>query len=490
MSDYNVYSNFKFDTGRYTGIGGGNITETQLKQPSNSYAFLLITPANYGSTSTVKYNLISYGFDGSEVYNSASNQNQQTSLAQDSFGNLNEGKILSNVLLNEIVYGGVLYTEYALVNIDYYGKVMFTYYKRRFNIGGNGFSIQKNNYQFQLIMDGYSINNYSLKSSFVSVGNRRELNGKIQILFPSNVSYISDKTLSVGFGLNYNNYISDELESNGISLYVSESTENEFKPSYMDYGIKRIFFGTDLIFFAAYGERLSEQQKFHFMIISLLRDNNYPGPINMKAYPVVPYEVTEDAGNNMWFSPDLKWIFFVNKAEFGSKDWGYGKGLLTVNYDSKYLKTETTSYGYDTNAVYHRNDSSSLELRNAVANKYVLDIIFNKNGSKIIVLCNSQKGRFNETDDNFKSDYVEGIQPDSMYCFILAGNKWKQLNLNGVGMSELWNNYNNSGTSGMGYRPAMSFDYNTEDIKTGISYVYPARSATPNAYYAQLTFGD
>lgn len=107
----------------------------------------------------------------------------------------------------------------------------------------------------------------------------------------------------------------------------------------------------------------------------------------------------------------------------------------------------------------------------------------------MIVLCNNTKGCFVSASD-FQKDYVEGIQPNSIYCFMLSKTKWVQIGLQTTGINDLWSNYNNSGTSGMGYRPTLSFDYNNIDKTTGISFVYPAYNANIKGYYAQLTFGD
>ena len=194
-------------------------------------------------------------------------------------------------------------------------------------------------------------------------------------------------------------------------------------------------------------------------------------------YNNVPSAITSNMGNNFWMSPDRRIMFYIGKGP-----WGASKGINTAR--STYFLFNENGWAVASPAI---NDSYTEEFRNTLANYYVLDIQFNKNGSKMIVLCNEQKGTQGAT--LIADSYVEGIHPTNIFCFIaLSGGKWKNIPFPAVGLTNFWNKYTASGSGKL--RPFFSINQNYLGNSWDMSFVYPSYSENATAYYAKLTFGD
>ena len=194
-------------------------------------------------------------------------------------------------------------------------------------------------------------------------------------------------------------------------------------------------------------------------------------------YNNVPSAITSNMGNNFWMSSDRRIMFYIGKGP-----WGASKGINTARSGS-FLFNEN-GWAVASPAI---NDSYTEEVRNTLANYYVLDIQFNKNGSKMIVLCNEQKGTQGAT--LIADSYVEGIHPTNIFCFIaLSGGKWKNIPFPAVGLTNFWNKYTASGSGKL--RPFFSINQNYLGNSWDMSYVYPSYSENATAYYASLTFND
>jgi hypothetical protein len=207
---------------------------------------------------------------------------------------------------------------------------------------------------------------------------------------------------------------------------------------------------------------------------------NAPGFNGWKYYKNIPSSITDNMGNNLWVTKDMKWMFHVGKGTYGAS-----KGINTVRGVSA-LFNSTGWVG----VTYYQNDSTTTDIRTALSNYYVLEIIFNQANNKMIVLCNDTQGSFGLADWNGATGFVPGIQPTHLFIFIKVGDTWKQRSIDSVGMTNVWNTYQSS-VSGKTppYKPFFSIlpDYNQI---LNISYVYPAYNIERKAYQCTLTFGD
>lgn len=205
-----------------------------------------------------------------------------------------------------------------------------------------------------------------------------------------------------------------------------------------------------------------------------------PGFNGWKYYKNIPSSITDNMGNNLWVTKDMKWMFHVGKGTYGAS-----KGINTVRGVSALFN----STGW-AGVTYYQNDSTTIDIRTALSNYYVLEIIFNQANNKMIVLCNDTQGSFGLADWNGATGFVPGIQPTHLFIFMKVGDTWKQLSIDNVGMTNVWNTYQSS-VSGKTppYKPFFSIlpDYNQI---LNISYVYPAYSTERKAYQCTLTFGD
>lgn len=315
----------------------------------------------------------------------------------------------------------------------------------------------------------------------------------------------SDFSESEIFGLDYSYYINQGRYFNPSRFYfLINSMSNIF---YINNDNESITIECDKKYYIPffkkiYGKYDGTNKKAEIVIaVNSLRDSNNTSGIWTLSFLVydggtnyldssnwfmrenVPTTISEDIGCNVWIPSNLKWVFFLPKMTGDSSGNGV-KGLNTIKSTTNIVdKTGWIS------STYYKNDDSTLDLRNAVANKYVLEIIFNKNSNKMIVLCNDTKGIMGTSEI---SNYIQAVNPTSIFAFTYNGRKWVQMNQSLIGLTEIWNTYQNSKSGNdISYMPPFNIFPNYED-KLKISYIYPSyqESGLYTAYQGELTFGD
>ena len=194
-------------------------------------------------------------------------------------------------------------------------------------------------------------------------------------------------------------------------------------------------------------------------------------------YYNIPSVITSVIGGDYWVSPDLKWLFYISLN--GANYQGFSKGLHTIKGSSA-LFGENGWTG-----VSYEMEGGGTDILNACQNYYILDVIFNGESNKIMVLGNSSKGAFTNDSDY---SYTEGIQPDIILYFIWVEGQKKFVKLNSsyIGGDTLWNDYSNSTSGGKGniYKPLINF------VNGEINFMYPGGNEPFNAYRYYLSFGD
>ena len=195
-------------------------------------------------------------------------------------------------------------------------------------------------------------------------------------------------------------------------------------------------------------------------------------------YNNIPSAITDDFGLNAWVTTDMKTLMYCKRGNYG-----IGKGINTVTSSNSLF---SVNIGWNEIATYSINDSSTADLRNTLANYYVLEIQFNKNENKMIVLCNDTVGaQGGKTLDQ----YIEGIHPTHLFTFVYNGKKWVNIPYSTLGFTNFWNKYISSGSSGAKYKPF--FNVNPNYLGSwDMSYSFPSYNENMTAYYAKLTFGD
>ena len=195
-------------------------------------------------------------------------------------------------------------------------------------------------------------------------------------------------------------------------------------------------------------------------------------------YNNIPSAITDDFGLNAWVTTDMKTLMYCKRGNYG-----IGKGINTVTSSNSLF---SVNIGWNEIATYSINDSSTADLRNTLANYYVLEIQFNKNNNKILVLCNDTVGaQGGKTLDQ----YIEGIHPTHLFTFVYNGKKWVNIPYSTLGFTNFWNKYISSGSSGAKYKPF--FNVNPNYLGSwDMSYSFPSYNENTIAYYAKLTFGD
>nr|DAR29548.1 MAG TPA: Baseplate J like protein [Caudoviricetes sp.] len=195
-------------------------------------------------------------------------------------------------------------------------------------------------------------------------------------------------------------------------------------------------------------------------------------------YNNIPSAITDDFGLNAWVTTDMKTLMYCKRGNYG-----IGKGINTVTSSNSLF---SVNIGWNEIATYSINDSSTADLRNTLANYYVLEIQFNKNENKMIVLCNDTVGaQGGKTLDQ----YIEGIHPTHLFTFVYNGKKWVNIPYSTLGFTNFWNKYISSGSSGAKYKPF--FNVNPNYLGSwDMSYSFPSYNENATAYYAKLTFGD
>lgn len=204
---------------------------------------------------------------------------------------------------------------------------------------------------------------------------------------------------------------------------------------------------------------------------------------NYFVYNNIPNSIQNKICANAWASSDLTFFFYSKK----NTDWklGYGKGLGTVRGDSALL---TYVNGWDTVNPYYEDDASTLDLRNAVANLYVQDMIFNQASNKVMILCNDSIGSWGYNAEISSNNIFPNTQTNVILFFMYNGKKWIQINTNTVDPYGFINTYNSSVTSkGEEYRP--DFNCYRDGYIWCISYTYPSNSVGgTKSYYTTMSW--
>ena len=453
----------------------------------SSQAVVVDIPANV----TTVYSLKKILFSFSQIIETSSTVNINCSIVSDtsSYAYSQGVSIDANVVNLDFLYAspwleGQFNYTYVIYGVTqgaltaYYCQIRIS--KQNGNIVQSTYFIQEVDYDDMPYIKN-KLNSYCYKNYYVPLVNYGEDsdNGKIFIITGMDdvnnaVSYTIDYQNSPG---NYWNRTRAQFDGN---MRVSRGAVKRFLFTQSSHELSVL----------VYGERSDVNNKCHAAVVSF-KGNDWdglrsPSSVNIfSIYDNFPAAFTDKMGNNMWISNNLKWMFAVL---YGTTDKPYGKGLVTVKSSTPIIgKTGWIS------TSYYINDDSTLEIRNAVANKYVLDIIFNKTDYKIVVLCNSLIGSGLDQGQSYTF-----INPDYLYCFVYDGKKWVEVSKESVGMSTLWSRYNNyktvpGGGTSVDYRPYFNVT-SIVGLNTGknISFVYPATYSTykPTAYEFGLTFGD
>ena len=193
-------------------------------------------------------------------------------------------------------------------------------------------------------------------------------------------------------------------------------------------------------------------------------------------YNNIPSSIADDFGLNAWVTTDMKTMIYCKRG-----DYGIGKGINTATSSSALFNTNGWA-----GVTHSINDSSTANLRNVLSNYYVLEIQFNKNENKMVVLCNNTKG---VQGGKALDQYIEGIHPTHIFTFMKAGNTWVNISYNSIGFTNFWNKYISSGSSGSEYKPFFNINPNYLG-SWDMSYSFPSYSENTVSYYAKLTFGD
>ncbi len=375
-----------------------------------------------------------------------------------------------------VIYG---VTQEALT--AYYCQIRIS--KQNGNITQSTYFVQTVDYD-DLPYIKSKVNNFCYKNYYVPLVNYGEDldNGKIFIVTGMDCFKASDYvvTYSIDYQNSPGNYWNRTRSQFDGNTGVSSGAVKRFLFTQSSHELSVL----------VYGENNAVNGKCHATVISF-KGNNWdglrsPSSVNIfSVYNNFPAAFTDKMGNNMWISSNLKWMFAVL---YGTTEKPYGKGLITVRSVTPIIgKTGWSS------TTYYIDDDSTLEIRNAVANKYVLDIIFNSTDYKMIVLCNSLIGSGLDQGQSYTF-----ISPDYLYCFVYNGKKWIELSKESVGMDTLWSRYNNyktipGGGTSVDYRPYFNVT-SIAGLNTNknISFVYPGSYSTykPTAYEFGLTFGD
>nr|DAR94164.1 MAG TPA: Baseplate J like protein [Caudoviricetes sp.] len=328
-------------------------------------------------------------------------------------------------------------------------------------------------------------NNYSVRNSLCVLVTQKELNS-------INESINSQEIIAIPETPNNNNQISIRLQSwdigssmSSYSLKVNGPTVGR-KINIFFYKRAYINLSKHQLILFVYGPQKTfseENLTFDFYVLVWKGSstwnyiNSSSGLQYWHCYNNIPSSITNNMGGNVWISKDKRFMFYVGKGP-----WGASKGINIVRSTSVLVDEN----GWAATSITI-NDNFVSELRSTLANYYVLDVIFNKDGSKMIVLCNGQKGA--QGGAIIANSYVEGIHPTNIFCFeMLNGGKWVNIPYSIVGFTNFWNKYNASGSGKL--KPFFSINQNYLGNTWDMSYVYPSYSENATAYYASLTFND
>ena len=486
-----VYSGFKNNESFYTGINRETGGSDYIAHIGSSQAFMMNIPSDVNTSNyTVKKFLYSFSrpgiaapFINTSVITTSSGGSFQYNIGTDFSSS---GVLMADFLYMSLWgdagynYTFVMYsvTRYSLA--AYYCQIRIL--KQTGQIQQSVYFLQEVNYDdLPYIKD--ILNNFCYKNYYVPLLNYGENQDDNYIYIVTGMDCFKSTDYVISYSIDYQNTPGGNWSRNRLQISGNSRVSSG--------AVKRFLFtqSSHELSVLVYGKRNDVNDKCHAAVLSFKGSvwNNIRGSSDVwSIHDNFPAAFTDKMGNNMWVSSNLKWMFAVL---YGTTDKPYGKGLVTVKSATPIIgKTGWSS------TTYYIDDDSTLEIRNAVANKYVLDIIFNKTDYKIIVLCNSLIGSFLD-----KGAYYTFISPDYLYCFVYNGKKWMEFSKESIGMNTLWNRYNNyktipGGGTSVDYKPYFNIMgvTGTYDSNRNISFVYPAKYSTyePKAYEFDLTFGD
>ena len=486
-----VYSGFKNNESFYTGINRETGGSDYIAHIGSSQAFMMNIPSDVNTSNyTVKKFLYSFSrpgiatpFINTSVITTSSGGSSQYNIGTD----FSSSEVLMADFLYMSLWGDAGYnytfvmysvTRYSLA--AYYCQIRIL--KQTGQIQQSVYFLQEVNYDdLPYIKD--ILNNFCYKNYYVPLLNYGENQDDNYIYIVTGMDCFKSTDYVISYSIDYQNTPGGNWSRNRLQISGNSRVSSG--------AVKRFLFtqSSHELSVLVYGKRNDVNDKCHAAVLSFKGSvwNNIRGSSDVwSIHDNFPAAFTDKMGNNMWVSSNLKWMFAVL---YGTTDKPYGKGLVTVKSATPIIgKTGWSS------TIYYIDDDSTLEIRNAVANKYVLDIIFNKTDYKIIVLCNSLIGSFLD-----KGAYYTFISPDYLYCFVYNGKKWMEFSKESIGMNTLWNRYDNyktipGGGTSVDYKPYFNIMgvTGTYDSNRNISFVYPAKYSTyePTAYEFDLTFGD
>ena len=486
-----VYSGFKNNESFYTGINRETGGSDYIAHIGSSQAFMMNIPSDVNTSNyTVKKFLYSFSrpgiaapFINTSVITTSSGGSFQYNIGTD----FSSSEVLMADFLYMSLWGDAGYnytfvmysvTRYSLA--AYYCQIRIL--KQIGQIQQSVYFLQEVNYDnLPYIKD--ILNNFCYKNYYVPLLNYGENQDDNYIYIVTGMDCFKSTDYVISYSIDYQNTPGGNWSRNRLQISGNSRVSSG--------AVKRFLFtqSSHELSVLVYGKRNDVNDKCHAAVLSFKGSvwNNIRGSSDVwSIHDNFPAAFTDKMGNNMWVSSNLKWMFAVL---YGTTDKPYGKGLVTVKSATPIIgKTGWSS------TTYYIDDDSTLEIRNAVANKYVLDIIFNKTDYKIIVLCNSLIGSFLD-----KGAYYTFISPDYLYCFVYNGKKWMEFSKESIGMNTLWNRYDNyktipGGGTFVDYKPYFNIMgvTGTYDSNRNISFVYPAKYSTyePTAYEFDLTFGD
>jgi hypothetical protein len=489
-----VYSGFKNNESFYTGINRETGGSDYIAHIGSSQAFMMNIPSDVNTSNyTVKKFLYSFSrpgiaapFINASVITTSSNGSFQYNIGTD----FSSSEVLMADFLYLSLWGEASYnytfvmysvTRYSLA--AYYCQIRIL--KQTGQMQQSTYFLQEVSYDdLPYIKD--ILNNFCYKNYYVPLLNYGENQDDNYIYIVTGMDCFKSTDYVISYSIDYQNTPGSFWSRNRLQISGNSRVSSG--------AVKRFLFtqSSHELSVLVYGKRNDVNNKCHAAVLSFkssewshIRSGSIANNV-WSVYDNFPAAFTDKMGNNMWVSSNLKWMFAVL---YGTTDKPYGKGLVTVKSATPIIgKTGWSS------TTYYIDDDSTLEIRNAVANKYVLDIIFNSTDYKMIVLCNSLIGSGLDQDT-----YYSFISPDYLYCFVYNGKKWMEFSKESVGMSTLWNRYDNyktipGGGTSVDYKPYFNVMGVTGiyDSNRNISFVYPAKYSTyePTAYEYSLTFGD
>ena len=156
---------------------------------------------------------------------------------------------------------------------------------------------------------------------------------------------------------------------------------------------------------------------------------------------------------------------------------GYTKGLHAIKGSSALFNLNGWS------GASYTMDKEGSAIANYCKDIYILDVRFNSNSNKIMVLGNSSRGNFGNFTLTSDYSYVEGTQPDTILFFTL-GKEWVEVTKVATSGSDFPTTYFNAGKQGSVYLPNINF------VANSISYMYPAGKKPISGYRYNLTWDD